>query len=301
MIDRLMISAPAEARAVLDLASDCLGRDLRAHYRADNPAVFTTNRDVQVGVFVANHVHLTALERAGVMAPLSVGLSLGEYNHLVHIGALDFASALRLVDARGDAYDLGPSGAMASVFPLCLDELREVVERARRVGPLEVASLNSPTQNVLSGARAAIDAARAILDEEHGVECVLIEERIPMHASIFAPAAAALWHALEQAPWRTPHLPYLPNVLGSFEPEPRPGRIMDLLARHVHSPVLFRASIEQLVEHRGNAAFVEVGPRGVLYNLLSRKWISRPRFKTDTGEHGGRAFLAIAEELSRGC
>lgn len=299
MLEKLSDWAPEVTRAVLGEASAALGRDLGAHYHAGNPDIFHTNRDVQVGVFVANHIHLAALERAGIRAGLSLGLSLGEYNHLVHAGALGFLQALALVDSRGVAYDSGPDGAMASVFPLPLEELREVVQRASAKGPLEIANLNSPTQNVISGARAAVDAAGAILEEE-GIECRIIEWRVPMHASIFEPAAVAFRPALERAPWRAPRLPYLPNVLGRFEEDPTPARIVDLLAQHVHRPVLFRASIDFLASRYPDAAFVEVGPRGVLYNLLSKKWLSRPRFKTDAPEDAGRAFEATVKELSRG-
>lgn len=299
MIDRLTAWAGVDARDVIEQASMALGRDIRAHYRADNPQIYATNRDVQIGVFLANHIHLVALERAGVHAQLSLGLSLGEYNHLVHIGALGFLDAVRLVDARGAAYDAGPEGAMASVFPLPLDDLEEVVSRARAHGPLEIVNLNSPTQNVIAGAQTAIDAAAAILDDEHGAECRVIEQRVPMHASIFAPVAAALRPALAQTTFRKPRYPYLPNVLGRFEDEPLPARIADLLAQHVYSPVLFRASIDFIAEHYPDAAFIEVGPRAVLFNLLSRKWRPNPRFKTDAPEDPGRAFESTTRELTR--
>lgn len=299
MIDRLSAWAHDDAREVLGVASDVVRRDLRAHYRAENPDMFATNRDVQMGVFLANHIHLLALERKGVHAQMSLGLSLGEYNHLVHIGALTLADAVRLVDARGAAYDAGPYGAMASVFPLPLDELEEVVARAREHGPLEIVNLNSPTQNVIAGTHAAIDVASTILDDEHGAECRMIEHRVPMHASMFAPVATALRPALDHTPFRAPRYPYLPNVLGGFEHEPIPARIADLLAQHVYSPVLFRASIDFLVERCPDAAFIEVGPRAVLFNMLSRKWIQRPRFKTDAPEDPGRAFETTAMELTR--
>ncbi|MCC6559344.1 MAG: ACP S-malonyltransferase [Polyangiaceae bacterium] len=298
MMDQLFARWPELAAPVFEEASAALGRDLRAHYDARNQEMFACNRDVQVGVFLANHVHLLALDRAGVRAELSLGLSLGEYNHLVHAGALELADAVRLVDERGAVYDEGPEGAMASVFPLALEELAEVVERARESGPLEVSNLNSPTQHVLSGARAAIDAAAAILDAEHGCECRIIEQRIPMHASIFRPAADALRPALERAPWREPRLPYLPNVLGRFEEQPTPERIVDLLFQHVFSPVRWRESIELLADLHPDAVFVEVGPRAVLYNLLGRKWRPVQRLRTDTLEERSSAFNAAAMELS---
>jgi [acyl-carrier-protein] S-malonyltransferase len=299
MIDRLCTWAEEDALKALGEASDAVGRDLRAHYRAENPAIFATNRDVQIGVFLANHIHLLALQRAGVHADLSLGLSLGEYNHLVHIGAVDFIDAVRLVDARGAAYDAGPVGAMASVFPLPFDELEEVVGRARQHGALEIVNLNSPTQNVIAGAHAAIDAAAALLDDEFGVECRVIEQRVPMHASIFAPVADELRPALERTRFRSPGRPYLPNVLGRFEDEPHAPRIADLLAQHVYSPVLFRASIDFLAERFPDAAFIEVGPRAVLFNMLNKKWRQNARFKTDAPEDPGRAFQTTTQELMR--
>lgn len=292
MFERLL--ARPEAAAVIDEASEALGRDLRAHYRADNAAQFEKNRDVQVGVFVANHAYLTLLEKHGVRARFSLGMSLGEYNHLVHIGALGFADAVRLVDVRGKAYDVGPDGAMVAVFPFPLDELEPIVVRARSKGTIEIANINSPTQNVIAGARPALDAAVAEL-EEQGCECVLIEPKIPMHAPMFKPVADGLRAALEGAHWRRPTLPYLPNVLGAVEPEATPARIAELLGRHVWQPVLWRKSIDGLAADP-SAVFVEVGPRAVLYNLFARSWHKNPRFKTDG--HDDRALMALVEELA---
>ncbi len=298
MIDRLFEHAPEDANRVFAEASAVLGRDLRAAYSAGNPHLFATNREVQVGVFLANHIHLLALERTGLTASLSVGLSLGEYNHLVHIGAIRFTDALRLVDARGAAYDAGPEGAMISVFPLAVDDLTAIIARVQTVGCVEIANLNSPTQNVLSGDREAVSAAAALADLEHGASCVLIEKRIPMHSTLFRPVADALRGTLEEAPWQTPRLPYLPNVLGQWELDPSPQRIADILERHVYTSVLFRASIELLARENEGAAFVEVGPRAVLHNLLSRKWLRVKRFCTDPPGGAPPRFAEIAEEIT---
>src|SRR5687768_15241093 len=126
MLQKLLDSDPAGGEW-LDRASDVLGRDIRAHYRAANPSMFVCNRDVQIGVFLANHLHWRMLERAGITASYSAGLSLGEYNHLVHIGALEFDDALRVLEARGNAYDEGPRGKMTAVFPASADDMTELL------------------------------------------------------------------------------------------------------------------------------------------------------------------------------
>ena len=143
MIERLYGWAGLDARWAIAEASEGLGRDLRAHYRRTTPPLRHQPRRAAGGVPCQPRPHL-ALERARVRADYSLGLSLGEYNHLVHIGALRFTDALRLVNARGAAYDAGPAGVMASVFPLSLEELEQVVARARNHGALEIVNLNSP-------------------------------------------------------------------------------------------------------------------------------------------------------------
>jgi malonyl CoA-acyl carrier protein transacylase len=299
MIERALSLAPMPNTQLLREASDVLGRDLLAHYRADNPTIFDTNRDIQVGVFLANHLHLQSLERAGITASRSLGLSLGEYNHLVHIGALDFADALQLVDARGEAYDAGPDGSMAAVFPLQVEELESVVSRARERGTLEIGSYNSPTQHVISGERAAVDAARRILEDEHVVETVVIEDRIPMHSRRFWPVVPAFLPALQKTPWRPVQRPYLPNVAGRFLSSPTAGDLIYLLTQHVWRAVRWRQSIEFLAERYPDATLVEVGPRAVLYGLLQRRWYASPKLHTDAarGEDPRSAFDAAVRGL----
>ncbi len=299
MVERALRMAPGAAGRVLEEASDVLGRDLRAHYRGDARESLGTNRDVQVGVFVTNHAHLEALRERGVEAQLSLGLSLGESNHLVHAGALSFADALRLLDARGAAYDAGPRGAMLAAYPLAIEDLAEVVERARAHGVLEIVNLNSPTQNVLAGEHAAIAEAQRILEGELSAYAARIEDRVPMHCSIFRPAADAFRPALEAAPLRAPSRPYVPNVLARALSRPEPEEIRELLHAHVFSPVRWRESLERVAASHPGAVFVEVGPRDVLYGLLSRRWLRNARFKTDAPDDPERALRATVEEIAR--
>lgn len=295
MIERA-IGLSADGVRIVEEASELVGLDLRARCRAAD--AFATNREVQLAVFVTNHLHLCALRERGVDTPTSLGLSLGEYNHLVHVGALRFADAVRLVDARGRAYDDGPEGAMLVAFPIELADLAEAIERARAHGVLEVVNLNSPTQHVLAGERPAVDAAARILEDELFVAAVRIDDRVPMHSSIFRPAADAFRPALDAARIRPPVHPYLPNALGHRLECPSSDEIRALLYRHVHQPVLFRKSVEHLVANHPDATFLEVGPRAVLYGLLSRRWVSNRRFKTDAEAEPHRALAVTLEEIA---
>ncbi len=295
MLQAVCRYAPGVCGPLVEQASDTLGRDLASWYSGDSSGQFPNNQDVQVGVFLVNHLHLAVFQDAGLDAPISMGHSLGEYNHLVHIGALAFEEALRLVDRRGELYDRGPSGAMAAVFPLSLEELEPVLRRARVHGSLELACLNSPTQHVIGGERAAVDAALAILDEEFFIEGRVIEDRIPMHTPRFAPVGEALRPHLEAAPWMAPRRPWIPNVLG--EPtDPTEELIVEQLVRHVSEPVQWCCSIVSVLARWPDAVFVEVGPRTVLHDLLSRHWVVRPRHHSSDSEAIRSTVSALSGE-----
>jgi [acyl-carrier-protein] S-malonyltransferase len=63
--------------------------------------------------------------------------------------------------------------------------------------------------------------------------------------------------------------------------------------------VLWRHSIDFIADHVEDAIFVEVGPRRVLNNILSKKWRSNPRFATDPGEGEPVSLARLVEELRR--
>lgn len=296
MLEKLVAQDPACA-ALVRQASEVLGRDLVRHYRADHPGIFASNRDVQVGVFLANHLHWTLLQRAGIAAAWSLGLSLGEYNHLVHIGALPFEAALRLVDARGRLYDEAEGGSMVSLYPVEAELVEATIERLGLARRVAIGLYNSPRQQVISGARDAVGQVVAALDAEILVDATEIEPRIPMHSPVFTPIGQRLRALLDETPLRTPQLPYVPNVLGTVRRDATTAEIRDCLVRHTWQPVLWQRSVEAVAAAVGSPRFVETGPRAVLSHLFGRGWNPGPRLCTDA-QQGWRAHLdAVAAQL----
>jgi [acyl-carrier-protein] S-malonyltransferase len=283
--------------ALLARASEILQRDLVSWLADPAGVAFTSNRQLQVGVFLATQMHLDALAAHGIFGDCSLGLSLGEYSHLVHIGALDFADALRLVDRRGELYDAGPSGCMVSVFPVEIEAVDDAVRRASAHGVVEISNYNSPTQHVLAGDAKAVESAAQLLEDEHSAHVVTIERRIPMHCSRFSSVAEAFRPHLAAASWKAPRRAYLPNVDGSSMESATQADFVRCLSEHVHRPVRWRSSIEQIAARCPEAVFVEVGPRNVLHNMLSKRWLPVPRLRTDDDVDPVATFAATVGAL----
>jgi [acyl-carrier-protein] S-malonyltransferase len=298
MLDRLVELDPQNGE-LLSWASDILGRDLAAHYHVDaDEAAFARNVDVQVGVFLANHMFMLTLEAAGIEAELSLGLSLGEWNHLVHIGLVSFEEALRAVDCRGRLYDEGPRGWMAAIHPISDEDLASVVEGAAKFGVLEVVNLNSPRQHVVAGERVAVEAAVELAEDEFYARSHIIDRNVPMHSSLFRSVGERFREHLEQLEFGPARRPYLPNRLARLLPSPGRDELVELLSSHVYEPVLWRQSLDHLVAQHPGAVFVEVGPMSVLHNLMHRKWLRNRKFRVDSRDELADHFASVVRELA---
>jgi [acyl-carrier-protein] S-malonyltransferase len=299
MLEKL-VARDRESLRWVERASDILGRDLANHFRAANPAIFDRNRDVQIGVFLANHLHWQNLERAGLSASHSAGLSLGEYNHLVHIGALDFDDAVTLLEARGTAYERGPAGKMAAICPVALDELEPILRDLGLGERLGVAMINTPRQIVLSGEAAAVDAGSARAEDALATETVVIEPSVPMHSPLFQSVADAFGSALERVSWRQPALPYVSNVSGRLESDTAPAMLVDALSRQVSSTVRWRDCVEAIASASHETTFVETGPKAILTGFFGRRWFSPGRYATDAADDFEVRLDALIEGLLNG-
>jgi [acyl-carrier-protein] S-malonyltransferase len=295
MIVKFAAMHPANG-VLLEQASQIVRRDLRAQYSMANSQMFARSRDVQMGVFLASHMLLCSLRRAGIDAAWSLGLGLGEYNHLVHTGALTVEDALNLLEARGNAYDASPQGATASVFPIELPALEAALAGAAAPGVCSVAMHNAPREQALSGHREALELVLEVL-EHNFVDHSYIDERLALHSPLMEGGAARYRQALERVAWGTPRSPYVPNVLARVLAQPSRAEFVDLLARQLHEPVLWRESVDLVTASVPEPFLVEVGPKSALHDLAGRAGVSCPVRTTDTSGNFMAHFDGLIKEL----
>jgi [acyl-carrier-protein] S-malonyltransferase len=297
MLARARRAHPA-AEALADRAAAVLGGDAD-RYLAGSTTPLETNRDVQIAVFLATGMYLHALQAEGVVAEASAGLSLGEYSHLVHIGALTFEDALVLVSERGRCYDCAPPGEMVTVMGVDRDTVKGVVVAAAARGCVVISNFNAPTQHVLSGDGAAVGKAASTLEDHHGAYTTVIERRVPMHSPMMIGIGRMFRPTLAAAPWRAPSREYLPNVNAAPVAAPTPDDFVAFLTAHVSAPVLWDESMDIVAARYPDRTFVEVGPGAVLSNLLGRAWKRLARARIDALDAGDPQthFAAVVEAL----
>jgi [acyl-carrier-protein] S-malonyltransferase len=262
------------AKALFDRASEILGYDLEAICMQGPPERLNTTAVSQPAILVTSLALLEVLrsrgERALDEAPITAGLSLGEYTALVFAGALSFEDAVRLVDVRGRAMQECAEerpGGMVAVLGLDRARVAALCDEARSDGVLGVANVLCPGNVVASGSLEACRRLETAAAAAGAMKCVPLEVAGAFHTVMMEPAVTKLSAALAATEIRPPRIPVVSNV--DARPHVDPAEIRRLLARQVVGVVEWQASVEHLLA-TGVRTVWEVGPGRVLRGLMKR-------------------------------
>lgn len=260
------------AKAVFDEADEALGFSLSGACWDQGDAVDRTDI-AQPGILTTSVAILSVLKERGLdpsKAPMTAGLSLGEYTAHWCAGTLDFADAVRLVRLRGEAMQRASEAipsSMTSLAGASVETAEALAAIGAEHGICSVANLNAPGQVVVSGELAALDAVEAAA-KEHGVRrAVRLTVAGGFHSECMRPAAERLATALAEVELRTPRIPVVSNVTAT--PLADPDEIRAALAKQVCAPVLWERSMSWALD-QGIRAFLEPGPGTVLAGLMRR-------------------------------
>jgi len=212
---------------------------------------------------------LRLMRELGLAADMFAGHSYGEFVALHAAGAIDFEALMQLSAARGrfiiDA--AGAAGAELGTMA-AVNATRERVESALSgIDGVVLANHNGPTQSVISGTRAAVQAAAQRLRQAE-VEVTDIPVAAAFHSNLVRPAQQALSSLIGVTPWAAATAPVYSNSTGRAH-SADPAKVKRQMAEHLVQPVEFVAQLEAMYAD-GARIFVEIGPKSVLARLASR-------------------------------
>jgi [acyl-carrier-protein] S-malonyltransferase len=200
----------------------------------------------------------------------AAGHSMGQYTALVAAGVISIEDGVRLVRERGrlmQASGAGRAGAMAAILGLEDGALPALVSRASEHGVFGVANNNAPGQVVVSGERAAIEAAAEIARELGARKAIVLPVSVAAHSPLMAEAADGMRRVLADVDFHDPTITLLANS------DARPITTADgaraELVDHLTAGVDWVAAIRRMTE-AGVTTFIEVGPGRVLTGLIRR-------------------------------
>ncbi len=199
------------------------------------------------------------------------GLSLGEYTAIAAAGGLSFEDGLRLVHTRGLAMQAAAdqvSSGMSSVIGLDVEKLREVCMNCSHGNEfVEVANLLCPGNIAISGHIPAIERAEKAVVEAGAMKAIRLAVAGAFHTALMQPAVGRLSEALARTEFKPTRVPVYSNVDAAAHTQP--DELRGLLARQIISPVLWEASLRNLMAAQ-STSFIEVGAGKVLAGTLKR-------------------------------
>ena len=205
------------------------------------------------------------LRRAGFVPAAAAGHSVGEYAALVAGGALSPEEAIYAVVHRGRAMaEAVPAGetSMAAVLGLAPEAIAEALAGIADCWP---ANYNTPTQTVIGGSLAALDAAARALVAAGARKVVRLNVSAAFHTPFVVPAADRLREVVGHLAWTDTTLPVAANLTGA--PYPRGANFAQVLEQQLKSPVRWSECVRSLLE-LGVTDFVEVGPGRALRGMM---------------------------------
>jgi malonate decarboxylase epsilon subunit len=257
------LPAHPAVEATLEEAARALGAGAG---RLDSAAALESTAAVQLTTVIAGVAMARALAAEGIEADAVAGLSVGAFAAAVVSGALAFPEALALVKLRGAAMaEAVPRGyGMSALLGLAERDARALVARVSVQAPLYLASVNGPSEVVVSGSDAALELAAAEA-QAAGAAARRLRLAIPSHCPLMESVSGRLRTALQGIALRAPRAAYVSNVRARVAHQAR--EVQEDLIENVSRTVRWHDSVTLLSE-LGCRTFIETPPGTVLSRLV---------------------------------
>jgi len=263
------------AKAVFDEVNEALSQKLSAIMWEGPIEDLTLTANTQPALMAASVAVMRVLESEyGISvadAKYVAGHSLGEYSALCAAGSLSLSDTAKLLRIRGNAMQEAVpvgAGAMAALLGASVEDAEKSAEAGRKIGICQIANDNATGQIVLSGEKAAVEAACVAATDIGVKKAMMLQVSAPFHCDMMKPAADAMTDALLDVTFNMPIVPVVNNV--TARPVTNPDDLRRHLVEQVTGRVRWRESVEWMVGESGIGTFAEPGTGKVLTVMLKR-------------------------------
>jgi len=270
MLAKLAAVEPVVAETFAE-ASEVLGYDLwKLSQEGPEEAMALTERTQPLMLAAGVATWRVWRNHGGPMPSAMAGHSLGEYSALVAADAMDFKTAVALVQFRGQAMQAAVpqgQGAVAAILGIDDAEVEAACREAAQEDVVQPANFNSPGQVVIAGAAAAVERAIAACQARGAKRAIKLPLSVPVHTPLMQPAADRMGTKLAAAEFRAPKVGEIYTV--DVRKHGTPDQIRSALVEQVVKPVRWTETIQAILA-AGARVIVECGPGRVLTGLNRR-------------------------------
>jgi [acyl-carrier-protein] S-malonyltransferase len=249
----------ADAAAGLPISQYCL----------EGPEEALTQTQVaQPALFALSLALAEVAVELGLKPDFVAGHSLGEYTAAVASGALEVEAGMPLVAQRGKLMaevQAERPGSMAAIIGLPAEQLADLCQTASDHGVVRLANLNTPTQVVVSGETAGVEALMELAKDAGAERVVKLQVGAAFHSPLMESVQSRLREVMNGLQWTDPSTPLVSNASG--EVVSTAAGVNQALVAQIASPVQWVACVRKLRE-AGVTSFLEIGSGRVLTGLV---------------------------------
>ena len=263
------------AREVFEEVNSALNQNLSDLMWNGPEGDLTLTSNTQPALMACSMAAMRALDKEfGVKvtdAGFVAGHSLGEYSALAAAETLTLSDTAKLLRIRGKAMQASVAvgiGAMAALLGASVDDAEAACAEGSKVGIVQIANDNATGQIVLSGEKAAVEAAAQAARDAGVKKAMMLNVSAPFHCDLMQPAAAAMRDALGDNTMLPPLVPVVNNI--QARPISDADDLREDLIKQVTGRVRWRESVEWMAGDGGIDTMAEPGCGKVLTVMLKR-------------------------------
>jgi acyl transferase domain-containing protein/SAM-dependent methyltransferase len=218
----------------------------------------------QPAMFAIEYALASLWQSWGVKPVAVMGHSFGEYAAACVAGALSLADAARMVVTRGRLVQALPRDGSMTVIEASEDAVRSALQQ--QAGRVSVAAINGPTNTVISGDRAAVEALAAQF-AARGARIRNLNVSHAFHSPLMEPVLESFERAISGVSFAEPRMALVSNLSGRLAELQLIGRAR-YWRDHIREPVRFGDSMQTLAA-MGVTHYIEMSPHPVLLGMGS--------------------------------
>lgn len=224
----------------------------------------------QPALFAIEYALYQLWQSWGIKPDGVLGHSVGEYVSACVAGVYSLEEGIKLIAERGRLMQSLPQkGAMAAIFAP-IETVKSVISPYG--DQVEIATINSSENIVISGDQEAINQIKADL-ESQSLEVRLLQVSHAFHSGMMQPILAEFKVIAAKISYKTPQLDWISTVTGE---EISQAVTDDYWCQQVRQCVQFAPAIETLAS-QGYNLFIEIGSHPIL-TRLGQKTLANPDY-----------------------
>ena len=258
-----------KAKEIFDLADTLLGKKISKICFEGPEEDLKQTINTQPAILVTSLAALGALrEKSDIRPDFVAGHSLGEYGALYAAGAIDFDTAMLLIQKRAELMNeaaLNTKGAMTAVIGLDKQKIEEVLSKID--GTVSVANYNSPAQIVITGEEGAVAKANELLKEAGAKRVIPLPVSGGFHSLLMKEAGIAFGEYTKNFSVSDAKIPVVSNTDAAVTTDAEELRAK--MPVQIYSSVYWTQSVQEMVKN-GVDTIIEIGPGKVLSGLCKK-------------------------------